>query len=496
MRKTLEQLCADALLRSADQPAVEFDGNRTTWGQMHRVAELVQQLLKESGAADSASVTFVPRNRPSALATLLALMAEGRHIRMLYPFQSASSLARQIEQQKPPVVIAAARDFSPEVIAAMRAGGSAGIVIDEMDAHLVESCEHSTVMAPVAPVSRQIDILTSGTTGTPKQFPVSYDMIAKFMVGEKLLSGEPYDCSNDPATLLYFPIGNITGIHTTVPALIKGQRIVLLDRFSLEQWHDFIVRFRPPMSGIPPTAMGQLLDANIPAEDLSSLKSMGSGAAPLDPVLHKAFEQRYGIPILLSYGATEFGGPVTAMTIDDHRRWGDEKFGSVGRAFPGFQLRVVDPDSGEPLPEGQEGVLEVISPRIGSDWIRTSDIALIDSDGFLFLKGRADGAIMRGGFKVLPETIERALLLHPAVAAASVVAVPDERVNEVPGAAVQCKPGIDPPDEKELEAHLREHLLATHIPVHWRFVSALPKTPSFKIDRPAVRRLFLPVIQS
>ncbi|GAB3113152.1 long-chain fatty acid--CoA ligase [Aestuariicella hydrocarbonica] len=492
MKKTLEQLCAAALLRAAEQPAVMFEEEWTSWGQMRQVADSVRQLLRESGAADTAAVTFVPRNRPSALATLLALMAQGRHIRMLYPFQSASSLARQIEQQKPPVVIAAARDFPPEVMAVMRDQGSAGIVIDEMGARLVEGCERSTVPGAAVPVRQQIDILTSGTTGTPKSFPVSYAMIAQFMVGEKWLSGAAYDSDNEPAALLYFPIGNITGIHTTVPALIKGQRIVLLDRFSLERWHEFIVRFRPPTSGIPPTAMGQLLDANIPRQDLSSLKSMGSGAAPLDPALHKAFEQRYGIPILLSYGATEFGGPVSAMTIESHQCWGDEKFGSVGRAFPGFQLRVVDPDSGEPLTAGQEGVLEVVSPRIGSDWIRTSDIALIDSDGFLYLKGRADGAIMRGGFKVLPETIERALLLHPSVAAVSVVAVADERVKEVPGAAIQCRPGVELPDEKTLEAHLRESLLATHIPVHWRFVDSLPKTPSFKIDRPAVERLFLP----
>lgn len=101
------------------------------------------------------------------------------------------------------------------------------------------------------------------------------------------------------------------------------------------------------------------------------------------------------------------------------------------------------------------------------------------------------GAIMRGGFKVLPETIESALLQHPAVATASVVGIPDERVSEVPGAAVQIKAGIDTPTVEELQQHLRERVLSTHIPVHWLFVDTLPKTPSFKVDRPAVRRLFV-----
>jgi acyl-coenzyme A synthetase/AMP-(fatty) acid ligase len=97
---------------------------------------------------------------------------------------------------------------------------------------------------------------------------------------------------------------------------------------------------------------------------------------------------------------------------------------------------------------------------------------------------------MRGGFKVLPETIERALLLHPAVSAAGVVAVSDRRLLQVPGAAIQLKPGTPEPDVEELEAHLRQHVPSTHIPAHWRFVATLPKNASFKVDRPGLKRLF------
>jgi acyl-CoA synthetase (AMP-forming)/AMP-acid ligase II len=151
---------------------------------------------------------------------------------------------------------------------------------------------------------------------------------------------------------------------------------------------------------------------------------------------------------------------------------------------------VIDPETQAVLPPGTQGILEVISPRIGPDWIRTADVGVIDADGFLFLLGRLDGAIMRGGFKLLPETIERALLLHPKISAANVVGVPDRRLGQVPAAAFTIKPGFEPPTSAELEAHLREHVPATHIPVLWRFVEEIPKTPSFKIDRPALRRLF------
>jgi acyl-coenzyme A synthetase/AMP-(fatty) acid ligase len=178
------------------------------------------------------------------------------------------------------------------------------------------------------------------------------------------------------------------------------------------------------------------------------------------------------------------------MTADLHATWGKQKFGSVGRSLPGVQLRVIDPDTGAVLAPGQEGILEVIAPRIGPEWIRTSDIAMIDADGFLFHRGRADGAIMRGGFKLLPETIERALLLHDAISAAAVVGIADKRLGQVPAAAIQFKPGVEQPTIAALEAHLRDRVLSTHIPTVWRFVDALPTTPSLKIDRPAVRRLF------
>jgi len=489
--KTLEQLCAAALGRNGEQQAIEFEGHWYNWGQMRHVADQVLGLLEKNGVDRKASITFIPRNRPSALATLLALMSQGRNIRMLYAFQSATSLANQIAQQKPAVVIAAKREFAPQVNAVLAKHGITGIAIEEMDAHTVTDGESCTTVASGETAEPQIEILTSGTTGTPKQFSISYALITKFMVGDRLLSGEQFDFSNEPPTLLFFPLGNITGVHTTIPALLKGQRIVLLDRFDLDRWHDFVVRYRPTASGMPPAAMQMLLDANVPPEDLSSIKTMGVGAAPLDPTIQRTFEQRYNIPVLLSYGATEFGGPVTAMTADLYAQWGKQKIGSVGRAIPGFQLRVVDTDTHAELPPGDEGILEVISPRIGSHWIRTSDVAMIDKDGFLFLRGRADGAIMRGGFKVLPETIERALLQHPAVSAVSVVGIPDKRLSEAPGAAVQIKSSWQQPTVEALESHLREHVMATHIPVHWRFVDTLPKTPSFKVDRPAVKRLFL-----
>lgn len=488
----LSQLCAKALARSPSRPAIEFAGKWLNWGDLRHVADRVNALLQDCGIPADAAVTLVPRNRPSAIAALLGLIAQGRSVRMIYAFQSGVAMARDIERLKPTVVIGAADDFSEPVVGFLKAHGIAGIVLSEMDATLLlDPIQVIPTRSPGVALPAQIEILTSGTTGPPKQFAISHSLIARHYLGNQAPSEEDDEKFLAAApTLLFFPLGNISGIYSTLPVLLRGQRATLLERFSVAGWHDHLLRYRPENSGVPPAGVQMILDANIPPQDLSCIRRMGTGAAPLDPTAHRAFEKRYKTPILLSYGATEFGGPVTAMTLELHKDWGDKKFGSVGRSLPGAQLRVIDPESGEVLPAGREGLLEVISPRIGPEWIRTSDIALIDEDGFMFHRGRADGAIMRGGFKLLPEAIERALMEHPAVSAAAVIGIDDQRLGQVPAAAVQFKPDIVAPTAAALESHLRDRIYATHIPAHWRFVAQLPRTPTLKVDRPALRSLF------
>jgi long-chain acyl-CoA synthetase len=493
---SLETLCAQALARPPGEPVIEFQGAWRTWGEMRRVAERLAALIDASGAQPKAPIAFVARNRPSAIAALLGLIARGRTICMLYAYQAGVALARDAERLKPAVLVAAREDFSDELLSVLREQGTAAIALSEMDACALPGLEQSraeAVLKSTAPP--RIELLTSGTTGPPKRFAIGFDLIARHFVGSSLMQASAGPAGSGsaaqaPPLLLFMPLGNISGVYTTIPVMLKGQRAVLLERFTVSAWHEYVLRYRPQVSGLPPAGVQMVLDADIPPADLACIRSLGTGAAPLDPTTHRAFEERYRIPILLSYGATEFAGPVTAMTAELHAQWGKQKFGSVGRPIAGAQLRVIDSDTSEVLPPGQEGILEVTVPRMGPEWIRTSDIAVIDEDGFLFHRGRADGAIMRGGFKLLPETIERALLLHDAISAVAVLGLPDQRLGQVPAAAIQLKPGVDRPEVADLEAHLRRHVYATHIPVAWRIVEELPRTPSLKIDRPAVRRLF------
>jgi acyl-coenzyme A synthetase/AMP-(fatty) acid ligase len=334
-------------------------------------------------------------------------------------------------------------------------------------------------------------VLTSGTTGTPKRHLMSFALITRSMLGESIVTTpRQEDGAAVAPAYIYLPFGNISGLYGYLPNAAVARPCILTEKFSIDTWRTIIQTYRPRHAGLPPAGVQMVLAQNVPRDELSCLEYISTGAAPLDRQLHLEFEERYGIPILMSYGATEFGGPVTLMTPALRKEFGASKFDSVGRPWAGTQLRIVDSETRVPLPPGTVGLLEVQAPRIGTDWIRTTDLAMIDADGFVFHRGRADGAIIRGGFKILPEVIVEALRKHPAIATAAVVGLPDERLGQTPVAAIEIKPGARTPSTDELEAHARRHLYKTHVPTRFLIVDELPRTPSLKISTPGVLALF------
>jgi acyl-coenzyme A synthetase/AMP-(fatty) acid ligase len=229
--------------------------------------------------------------------------------------------------------------------------------------------------------------------------------------------------------------------------------------------------------------MRSVLDSDIPREDLASIRAINAGTSAVDPELVDEFFERYGIPILVVYGATEFSGAVAGWTVKDFQaRWADKK-GSVGRAFPGVQLQIVD-DNGAVLGANEPGRLQVATPQAGGagGWITTSDLAHLDADGFLYIDGRADDVIIRGGFKVAPETVVRALRTHPSVADAAVAPVPDRRLGQIPVAAVELRPGASV-DSDQLREHCRAALTPYEVPARVFVVDELPRGAALKVDR-------------
>jgi acyl-coenzyme A synthetase/AMP-(fatty) acid ligase len=289
--------------------------------------------------------------------------------------------------------------------------------------------------------------------------------------------------------------GNIAGLYSYLPLVASGRMVIMTEKFNLDEFLDYVREWQPESGGMPPSAFREMMDRDIPPEALASLKFMSGGACAFDADLLRAVEAKYGVKILQAYGATEFGGVVSQVLPQHFEEYGPEKSLSVGRPWAGAEFRIVDPETGKDLPAGQGGQLHVRVPRLGPDWVATSDLCKLDEDGFLYYLGRSDGAIVRGGFKVDPEQIRTALLAHPAISDALVAGAPDRRLGEVPVAAYVLRQGADAPTADELKAHLRARLPATFVPTGYRQVQAIPLTPTNKPDLGAVRAMFAEAAQ-
>ncbi len=342
-------------------------------------------------------------------------------------------------------------------------------------------------------------MLTSGTTGPPKRIDLTYGTLLRVMLGAKYY--EP-NASLDVKlrsgiAVINSPLVHLGGLFRVLLNVTDGRSSVLLERFTVDGWHDAVRRHQPKSTTLVPAALRMVLEADLDPADLASLRSVISGTAPLSPDDADAFFAKYGVPVLISYAATEFGGGVAGWNIADHREWWSRKRGSVGRAQPGSELRIVDEASGpdDPIVLGVDevGLLEVKTSQLGdaAGWMRTTDRARIDADGFLFILGRADQAIIRGGFKVHPDEVRAAIEAHPGVRGAAVIGVDDDRLGAVPVAVAEVRAvdGEPAPDETALLAFLGATLTRYEIPVAIEIVDDLPRTDSGKTDLGAIREL-------
>lgn len=465
---------------------LERDGHWVSWGAVRSLAEQIDRELTAAGCQTGGRVAVVLSNRMESVAALIAIFRSGRTLVTISPLQPPDRLSDDLSASTAPFVLAPAALWSEEAFTRAVADlGATGWRLDDGALAL-------EVRGTKEPVSGDpavaIEMLTSGTTGAPKRIPLTRVQL-EAALGAALQHNDRPDVRTKPpftgtVGLVTLPIVHIGGLWSLLQSLVAARPIAMLDRFTVQGWHAVVKQYRPAVAGLPPAAMRSVLDSDIPREDLASIRAINAGTSPVDPALVDAFFERYGIPILVVYGATEFSGAVAGWTIKDfHTRWADKK-GSVGRAFPGVRLQVVD-DDGAVLGPGVSGRLQVATPQAGSSgesWVATSDLAHIDADGFLYIDGRADDVIIRGGFKVAPETVVRALRAHPAVADAAVAPIPDRRLGHVPVAAVELRNGAEV-DAEALREHCRSTLTPYEVPARVVIVDELPRGAALKVDR-------------
>lgn len=479
--------------------AIEFDGVWHGWDAVAASAKQLDDLLNAAGMGAGAPVGLVIRNRPALLAALYGLLATDRCAALVSALQGPERIRADLEQLGVPAVLADAEGWAvPGFAEAAGAAGMLGVLLPDRPGDrpsLVAGLEqagpggHRREAPGIA-----IELLTSGTTGKPKRVPISAHAVLDAGIDAgRLLDHEddlPADAPRDTVIQLY-PLTNIAGLYWSFASMLDGRPLALLDKFAVDDWSAAMRRHRPRVTSIPPAAIRMIVEADADPDLFRGVLAVRNGAAPLDADLRGRFEQRYGAQLLSHYGATEYCGVVASWTLAEARDFPEiARNAGLGRPRPGVSFRVVEPGTDRELPPGEEGILHVRADRLGPDWVRTNDLARVDADGFLFLGGRADDVINRGGFKMAPDTIADALRQHPAILDVCVVGLPDERLGQVPVAAVELRPGATPPDDAELAAFARARLTAFQVPARILVVKALPRTPTLKLIRPEVRALF------
>lgn len=482
----------EVLAARPDATAIDFDGEAFTWREAQTVAGAVERMLDEADIPPFGRVGLMGRNLPPHFAALWGIFVAGRCAAMIHAFQPPAALAEDIEQGGWAVVLGERRDWSDAVIAAAERAGIVGYAF---------TGDHA---APLARVTARIhpdgarlhppgddtviELLSSGTTGKPKRIPLARKAIDELIERTRFQFGTGGAAEN-AAQIMPWPLSSLGGTNAALPAVSLGQLLAIQEKFDAPRFLEQLRRYKPSFLSMPPAAMAMLLQLEPAKEDLACVQLYFNGAAPLDPRVRERLEDHYGLAIANAYGATEFAGIISSWVPEDFALL-REKRGSCGRALPGIAIRVVAEDTGLELPRGEVGLVEALVPRVSDEWIRTNDLAYMDEDGFLYLQGRADDAIIRGGFKVIPEEVAEVLRTHPKVGDAALIGIPDGRLGMVPAAAVEKRLAGEAPTAEELDAFLRARLPAYKLPVRYRIVSEIPRTPSMKPRREGLRALF------
>ena len=347
-------------------------------------------------------------------------------------------------------------------------------------------------------------LFTSGTTGEPKAGVLRHANLSSYVIStvEFMAAGE------DEAALVSVPPYHIAGISAVLTSIYAGRTLVQLPAFSPEAWIEAATANGVTQAMVVPTMLGRILDvieergASLPA--MRAL-SYGGGRMP-EPVIRRAMEKLPDVAFVNAYGLTETSSTIAFLGPDDHRtaitssdpKW-QRRLSSVGIPIPSIELDIRDPD-GHPVPRGTAGEIWVRGEQVSGEylgrsalreggWYPTNDAGWMDEDGYLFVEGRLDDVIVRGGENISPGEIEDVLREHPAVADVAVLGVPDDEWGEAVAAVIVVREAT-PADD--LRDWVKARLRSTKVPGVVLFRDALPYNDTGKLLRRVLKQELVP----
>jgi acyl-CoA synthetase (AMP-forming)/AMP-acid ligase II len=503
--KFLAERVAHWSAATPDAAAITYLDRAWTWSQWYDRIRRLAGALSAWGVRRGDVVAFLDKNHPAGVELTLAVSLLGAANSVINFRLAADELDFVINDCGAKVLIIGA-ELRPAIDA----------IADKLNTveHIVtvtpdggEGDEYEALLAGAQPVDRAPEVqpddvcvimYSSGTTGRPKGVALTQsNMIAHtinayhgwtFDEGDKVLVAMPLFHVGGTS---YVQVGIHHGLASYMTRDVDG--MTLAGGILAGANRTFLV----------PAVLAKVLDSGPDAVKLfGGLKTYAYGAAPMPlPLLRSALEAWPNTDFMQVYGLTELCGVVTRLDPEDHRTASEERLLSAGTLIPEAELRVVDPDTCQDVPPGEQGELWFRTPQLmkgyhnrpdataeavtADGWFRTGDIGRVDEGGYVFVEDRLKDMIISGGENIYSLEVERVLAEHPAVTEVAVIGVPDEKWGESVKAVVAT--GI-PVSDSELIAYAREHLAGYKCPKTVDIVDALPRNPTGKIMKKDLRK--------
>jgi len=439
----LDNWLAQRAQTSPDRTALVAEGTETTYAELEAEATWVASRLAAQGVRRGATVALTMPAGREMVVLVHALMKLGAVLLPLNPRLTEAERAQVMGAERPAVELSDPGELT------------------QTEADLPLLGEHD--MEDV-----HCRILTGGSSGAPHAVGLTYGNHLFSAVGSAFNIGvQPDDC-----WLCCLPLSHVAGLSIVMRSVIYGTTIGLHDGFDLDRVGEVLERGDVSVTSLVPTMLVRLLEADV---DLSGPRAILVGGGPVpEQVLEEAVGR--GAPVVQTYGLTEACSQVTTLGPADAKR----KLGSAGRPLLTTHLRI---DHGEILVQGP-----TVAPGYADSdgWLHTGDLGRIDEEGFLYVEDRIDDLIVSGGENVVPAEVEQVLLRHPEVADAAVVGREDPEWQQAVTAVVVLREDADLPTE-ELRRHCAQELAGYKVPKRIEIASALPRTPSGKLLRRALR---------
>jgi acyl-CoA synthetase (AMP-forming)/AMP-acid ligase II len=485
-----------AVSANPDRPAVAWSDGELTTGGLSDLAGGGAGVITGSGARHvvyvGAGAVMLPVLMFSAARASVAVTPLNYRL-------SAAGLRELIDRLPDPLVVADAPYLDAVARTGLRVISSQVFLREALTTDPVDSLPDADQVAVV--------LFTSGTTSRPKAVELTHDNLTNYITQTVEFAA----AGTDDAALICVPPYHVAGVGAVLSNLYAGRTMVYLPQFDAEQWIRLVNERRITNATVVPTMLDRIIEAlEARPVQLPSLKTLAYGGSrvPL-PLVRKALKLLPDVGFVNAYGLTETSSTVAVLTPEDHReadRANDpriaRRLGSTGRAVPGIEMQIRS-EGGDVLPAGAIGELWVRGPQvsgryaeIGSvldseGWFPTRDVASVDESGYLFIGGRSDDTIIRGGENIAPAEIEDVLVEHADVRQCAVVGVDDPGWGQIIVAAVVLNEGVSP-NEDALRDHVRAQLRGSRTPDRVVFVDELPVNATGKV----VRRDLVAAIQS